>query len=107
MIDTHAHVHDRSFDDDREAMLARAREHGVDAIVTVGCDVEDSRRACEVAERYGLAATVGIHPHEAKDAPGDLAVAFDALRERFGARVVAVGETGVDYQHAHSPRAVE
>ncbi|BDE04925.1 TatD-related deoxyribonuclease [Vulcanimicrobium alpinum] len=107
MIDTHAHVHDRAFDDDRPAMLARARDAGVDAIVTVGCDVEDSRRACEAAERYGLAATIGIHPHEAKDAPAEIAAAFDALRERFGARVVAVGETGLDYHYDHSPRDVQ
>ncbi|MBV8370522.1 MAG: TatD family hydrolase [Candidatus Eremiobacteraeota bacterium] len=107
MIDTHAHVHDRKFDADREAMLARARERGVDAVVTVGCDVEDSRRACEVAEKYGLAATVGIHPHEAKDAPADLAAAFDALRARYGARIVAVGETGLDYYYDHSPRDVQ
>ena len=107
MIDTHAHVHDRSFDEDRDAMLARARERGVGTIVTVGCDVEDSRRACEISERYGLAATIGVHPHEAKDAPADLAAAFDALRERFGARIVAVGETGLDYHYDHSPREVQ
>ena len=107
MIDTHAHVHDRAFDADREAMLARARERGVEAVVTVGCDVEDSRRACDAAETYGLAATVGIHPHEAKDAPADLAAAFDALRERYGARIVAVGETGLDYYYDHSPRDVQ
>ena len=107
MIDTHAHVHDHSFDEDRDAMLARARERGVDAVVTVGCDVEDSRRACEISERYGLAATIGVHPHEAKDAPDDLAAEFDALRERFGARVVAVGETGLDYHYDHSPREVQ
>ncbi|MDB5071213.1 MAG: Mg-dependent deoxyribonuclease TatD family [Candidatus Eremiobacteraeota bacterium] len=107
MIDTHAHVHDRAFDEDREAMLARARERGVDAIVTVGCDVEDSRRACDTAESYGLLATVGIHPHEAKDAPDDIAAAFDALRERYGERVVAVGETGLDYHYDHSPRDVQ
>jgi TatD DNase family protein len=107
MIDTHAHVHDPAFDLDREAMLARARERGVDAIVTVGCDVEDSRRACETAERYGLWATVGIHPHEAKDAPDDLAAAFDALRARYGERVVAVGETGLDYHYDHSPREAQ
>jgi TatD DNase family protein len=107
MIDTHAHVHDPAFDDDREAVLARARERGVDAIVTVGCDVEDSRRACETAERYGLLATVGIHPHEAKDAPVDLRAAFDALRARFGEQVVAVGETGLDYHYDHSPREVQ
>ncbi len=107
MIDTHAHVHDPAFDEDREAMLARARARGVDTIVTVGCDVEDSRRACETAERYGLAATVGIHPHEAKDAPADLPAAFDALRARYGDRVVAVGETGLDYHYDHSPREVQ
>src|ERR1035437_3682578 len=107
MIDTHAHVHDPAFDLDREAMPARARERGVDAIVTVGCDVEDSRRACETAERYGLWATVGIHPHEAKDAPHDLAAAFDALRARYGERVVAVGETGLDYHYDHSPREAQ
>jgi TatD DNase family protein len=107
MIDTHAHVHDRSFDDDREAMLERARHAGVDAIVTVGCDVEDSRRACEVAERYGLAATIGVHPHEAKDAPADLPAVFDALRAQYGARIVAVGETGLDYHYDHSPRDVQ
>lgn len=107
MIDTHAHVHDRSFDDDRDAMLERAREAGVDAIVTVGCDVDDSRRACDVAECHRLFATVGIHPHEAKDAPGDVAAVFDALRERYGARIVAVGETGLDYHYDHSPRDVQ
>ncbi|HTD33045.1 MAG TPA: TatD family hydrolase [Candidatus Elarobacter sp.] len=107
MIDTHAHVHDRAFDEDREAVLARARERGVAAIVTVGCDVEDSRRACETAERYGLAATIGIHPHEAKDAPADLAATFDALRDRYGERIAAVGETGLDYHYDHSPREVQ
>ncbi|MEA2666979.1 MAG: TatD DNase family protein [Candidatus Eremiobacteraeota bacterium] len=107
MIDTHAHVHDRAFDDDREAMLGRARAAGVDAIVTVGCGVEDSRRACETAGAYGLLATIGIHPHEAIDAPDDLAAAFDELRERYGGRVVAVGETGLDYHYDHSPRDVQ
>ncbi|MBV8643434.1 MAG: TatD family hydrolase, partial [Candidatus Eremiobacteraeota bacterium] len=78
-----------------------------DAIVTVGCDVEDSRRACEAAERYDLAATIGVHPHEAKDAPPDLAAVFDALRAQYGSRVVAVGETGLDYHYDHSPREAQ
>lgn len=107
MIDTHAHVHDKAFDDDRAAMLDRAREAGVNAIVTVGCDVDDSRRACETAEAFDLAATIGVHPHEAKDAPPDLAAVFDGLRERFGSRIVAVGETGLDYHYDHSPRDVQ
>jgi TatD DNase family protein len=107
MIDTHAHVHDRAFDDDRGATLVRARDAGVRTIVTVGCDVDDSRRACEVAEAHALIATIGIHPHEAKDAPADLADAFDRLRSRYGERIVAVGETGLDYHYDHSPRDVQ
>lgn len=107
MIDTHAHVHDRTFDEDREVMLGRARAAGVDAIVTVGCDVEDSRRACEIAESYDLYATLGVHPHEAKELPAEFARIFDSLREQHPARVVAVGETGLDYHYDHSPRAVQ
>ena len=84
-------------------MLERARAAGVDRIVTVGCDLEDTRRALGVAAEYGLAATVGIHPHEAKNAPIDIAAAFEALRAGSTARVVAIGETGLDYYYNHSP----
>jgi len=103
MIDTHAHVHDRGYDDDRDAVLARAREAGVERIVTVGCDLDDSRRALETAVMHDLLATIGIHPHEAGAAPGDIAAAFDALRAQAPERVVAVGETGLDYYYDHSP----
>jgi len=103
LVDTHAHVHGERFDEDRAAMLARAHAAGVDRIVTVGCDLEDTRRALDVAAEFALYATVGIHPHEAKDAPDDVAAAFDALRAASPARVVAVGETGLDYYYNHSP----
>ena len=103
MIDTHAHVHDRQFDDDREAVLERARAAGVETIVTIGCDVSDSERAIRTAEDYGLLATIGIHPHEAKDAPGDLATVFDELRAGASAPIVAIGETGLDYHYNYSP----
>jgi TatD DNase family protein len=103
MIDTHAHVHGEQFDADRAAMLERARAAGVDRIVTVGCDLADTQRALEVAAEFALYATVGIHPHEAKDAPDDIGAAFDALRAASSARVVAVGETGLDYYYNHSP----
>jgi TatD DNase family protein len=103
MTDTHAHVHDARFDDDRDAMLARARAAGVERIVTIGCDLADSERALAVAERFGLQATIGIHPHEAKSAPGDIAAAFDRLRASAAAPIVAIGETGLDYHYKHSP----
>lgn len=105
MIDTHAHIHDARYDEDRVSVLERAHAAGVDRIITIGCDLEDSERALRIAERFGLAASVGIHPHEAKHAPADLPAAFDRLRAASSARVVAVGETGLDYHYNHSPAA--
>ncbi len=102
MIDTHCHVHDRKFDDDRDETIARARAAGVNAMLTVGEDIADSRRAIATAQRYGLTAAVGIHPHEAKDAPADIAGALRPLLDAPG--VVAIGETGLDYYYGHSPR---
>jgi TatD DNase family protein len=103
MIDTHAHVHDHQFDDDREAVIERARAAGVKTIVTIGCDLTDSERAIRIAETFGLLATVGIHPHEAEDAPADIGAAFDALRAGAAVPIVAIGETGLDYHYNHSP----
>jgi TatD DNase family protein len=103
MIDTHAHMHDKQYDDDRAATIDRARAAGVDTIVTIGCDLTDSERAIRTAEAYGLLATVGIHPHEAVDAPDDIATAFDELRAGASAPIVAIGETGLDYHYNHSP----
>ncbi|MBV9403424.1 MAG: TatD family hydrolase, partial [Candidatus Eremiobacteraeota bacterium] len=93
MIDTHAHVHDAKFDRDRADVLERASASGVSEIVTVGCDIVDSERAIACADAFGLSASVGIHPHEAKDAPRDIANAFAPLLSH--ARVVAIGETGL------------
>jgi len=107
MFDTHAHVHDAKFDVDRAAMLARAQKTGVERIVTVGCDLADSRRALEVASEFGLQASIGVHPHEARDAPADLAAALDTLRAEAPVQPVAVGETGLDYYYDHSPRDVQ
>jgi TatD DNase family protein len=105
VIDTHCHVHDRKFDDDRDEVVARARASGVSALLTVGEDIADSRRAIAIAQRYGLAAAVGIHPHEAKDAPADTAGALRSLLDAAG--VVAIGETGLDYYYGHSPRETQ
>jgi len=107
MFDTHAHVHDAKFDVDRAAMLARAQKAGVERIVTVGCDLADSRRALEVAREFGLQASIGVHPHEARDAPADLAAVLEGLRAGAPVQPVAVGETGLDYYYDHSPRDVQ
>ena len=105
LIDSHAHVHDKQYADDRAAMLQRAKDAGVGEILTVGCDLADTERALQSAREFGLYASAGVHPHEAIDAPEDLEAAFAPFLT--DARVVAVGETGLDYYYDHSPRDVQ
>ncbi|HLI96382.1 MAG TPA: TatD family hydrolase [Candidatus Baltobacteraceae bacterium] len=105
LIDTHAHIHDKAFDADRDAVVNRMREAGVRTAISVGCDMADSARALETAMRYELYASVGVHPHEAKDAPRDIAAAFEPFLAND--RTVAIGETGLDYYYDHSPRDVQ
>lgn len=95
VIDSHAHVDAPRFDDDRDAVLARARAAGVRGIVAVGCDLPTTRRATSLAERERLVvATAGIHPLAAGDATDE---DLDALRELAAhPRIVAIGECGLD-----------
>lgn len=102
MIDTHCHVHDRKYDDDRDDVIARARDAGITKMLTVGEDLDDSRAALAVAGQYGIAVAAGVHPHEARNAPSDLAARLRPLLKE--AAVVAIGETGLDYYYDNSPR---
>lgn len=106
-FDSHCHLTDAAFRDDREAVLHRASEAGVTRLVTIASDVADAVAALELArDRPGVWCTAGVHPHEAgKAAPTDV----DAVRELATghAEVVAIGETGLDFHYDHSPRAVQ
>ena len=105
LLDTHAHIHDKAFDPDRDAVVERMRSAGIFSAITVGCDLADTKRAFETAERYDLRATAGIHPHEAKDAPDDIRAAFEPFLNN--PRIVAIGETGLDYYYDNSPREAQ
>ncbi len=74
-------------------------------MLTVGEDIADSREAIAVGERYGVFVAVGIHPHEAKKAPSDVAESLRPLLSQPG--VVAIGESGLDYYYDHSPREAQ
>lgn len=108
LIDTHCHIQTEEFDPDREAVLDRARGAGVETLVVVGGagDLSNNDKAVDLAERNaGLFATVGMHPHDAKDVGPD---AMDRLRSLAGhPKVVAIGETGLDFHYEHSPRQVQ
>ena len=96
LIDTHAHLTYPDFADDLEGILARAAEAGVTRVITIGTSVESSRRAVSLAEKYAnVFAVVGIHPDNAMDAAPGFLADIRALAQ--SPRVVAIGETGLDY----------
>ena len=101
MIDTHAHLD--ACADRPSALLRRAREAGVDRVLTVGTGLDSSREALALAERHEeVFAVVGIDPHQAG---GPEASRVGELRELFaGERAVAVGETGLDFFRDGAPR---
>ncbi|HEX5814805.1 MAG TPA: TatD family hydrolase [Methylomirabilota bacterium] len=106
LFDSHAHLHFPGFDDDRDAMLARARAAGVRRMLTIGTDAATSRDALALAAREpGVWATVGVHPHDAGES--DEAALADVERLATEPRVVAIGEIGLDYFRNLSPPDVQ
>lgn len=94
--DTHAHLDDPDFAPDLEALIERARAAGIHRIISIGTDLESSRRAVALAERFdGVFAVAGWHPSHAHEAPDDLRPALRGLARH--PKVVALGETGYDF----------
>jgi len=107
LFDTHAHLHVPEFAADLDAVLARARAAGVEGVVTIGTDRETNPAAVKLAEaRAGVYASVGIHPHDAAAAADADFAAMEAL-VRSSARVVALGEMGLDFFRNLSPPDVQ
>ena len=108
LIDSHAHIQGTEYTGDREAVIARAREAGVDKIITVGGagDMSSNAEAVALANVFPeIYATVGMHPHDAKDVGAEELERLRALTSH--PKVVAVGETGLDYYYSHSPHDVQ
>ena len=102
LFDTHAHLHDPWIGDDLPEVMQRASDAGVERIVTIGCSLEDSRNAVAIAERYdNVWATLGVHPHDAKDWDEETAAEFRAMAQ--SDEVVAIGEIGLDFYRNLSP----
>lgn len=96
LIESHAHLDFPDFNEDRDAILQRAADAGVDKIITIGTDLASSRRAVELAAQYPQVwATVGIHPNEANEAPDDFLTELRELAAQ--PKVAAIGEIGMDF----------
>ena len=106
LFDSHCHLDDEKFNEDRAETIARLREGGVERCVCVGSDLPSSRRCVALAEQYPfIYAAAGVHPHEAKDAPADY---LDQLKTLLAhPKVMALGEIGLDYYYDLSPRDVQ
>jgi len=106
LIETHAHLDYPDFVPDFDEVLKRATEAGVTRIITIGTSLESSRRAIELAEQHSnIFAVIGVHPTTADDAVEDV---ITPLRElATSRRVVAIGETGLDYHRLPSVEAAK
>jgi TatD DNase family protein len=107
LIDIGANLTHSSFQKDLDDVLMRARESGVTQLIVTGADAEGSRDALTLARKHPpiLYATAGVHPHHAKDFHGETEALLADLQSH--AEVVAVGETGLDYNRNFSPREAQ
>ena len=106
LTDTHCHLILAEFDDDREMVIGRAEQQGVQKMLVPGIDLQTSRQAVELAGQYeSIHAAVGIHPHMAAD--WNESVEKELLQLVQADKVVAIGEIGLDYYRDFSPRRVQ
>lgn len=100
LFDTHCHLEDERFNEDREELIGNLRKDGVERIVTAGYSLEGSKRAVELSEKYDfMYATIGISPNDIPETIEELDEELKQIEEIFinAKKVVAVGEIGLDY----------
>jgi TatD DNase family protein len=106
LIDSHCHLEIADFGDQREQVIQRARDAGLGALICIGSgkSLDEVHNAISLAETHAdIWAAIGIHPHEAARVPEGALQEIERLAQH--PRVVAIGETGLDYYYDHSPRA--
>ncbi len=104
LIDTHCHIHDADYPLDVTETINRARLAGVQQLICVGTDQNNSKLAVElVSKNDNLFAAVGVHPHESKNGWAEI----DNLFNSNNSSIIAVGEIGLDYHYDHSPHDIQ
>lgn len=106
LFDTHAHLDDRAFDCDREALISGLQEKGIALVMNPGCSLESSKNAVALAKKYPfLYAAVGSHPDAADEVDEAVLNEYRLLcREE---KVKAIGEIGLDYHYEDIPREIQ
>ena len=107
LFDTHAHMDDRAFDQDREAPLAALPQQGVGLVMNPGCSLESSRNVSQLARNYAfLYAAVGSHPDVANEVDDAVLEEYRQLC-RENPKIKAIGEIGLDYYYDDIPREIQ
>ena len=107
LFDTHAHMDDRAFDEDREELLAGFAQKGVALVMNPGCSLESSRNAVALAEKYDFVyAAVGSHPDVADEVDDAVLEEYRKLC-KLHHKVKAIGEIGIDYHYEDIPRELQ
>jgi TatD DNase family protein len=105
LIDSHVNLHAPQFDEDRDAVIARAREAGVQLMVNISDRLSNFDKVRALADQPDIWCTVGTHPHEAKEDPG--LTPETLIRLAADPRVVGIGECGLDFHYDLSPRDIQ
>ena len=101
LVDTHCHLDFPEFDQDRDRVIQRSRDSGIDYIINIGSSLSGSQKSCELAQKYDfIYAACGIHPHDADKADEKMLDSLRLIAKKD--KIVAIGETGLDYYRNYS-----
>lgn len=105
-IDSHSHLDDRRYDQDRDILIKSLKENKVDIAINIGADLESSINSVELANKYdNIYAVIGVHPHSASEVTLETLDRFRAMSKN--EKVVAIGEIGLDFYYDNSPRDLQ
>jgi len=106
MIDSHVHLDDEAFDEDRDELIKNLNENGIEIVVNNSSDLSSSENSVKLANKYeNIYASIGVHPHEAESYNDDVEKKLIELSKN--KKVVAIGEIGLDYYYDNSPRDIQ
>ncbi len=106
MIDSHVHLDDEAFEEDREDIIKSLSENGIELVINNSSDLPSSERSVKLANEYkNIYAAIGVHPHEASSYNDEVEKRLIELSK--DKKVVAIGEIGLDYYYDNSPRDVQ
>jgi len=106
LIDSHVHLNDKRFDRDRDILIRSLKDNGVELVINIGINLRTSIDSVNLANKYhNIYTSVGVHPHAAKEVTEATMEELEKLTEN--KKVIAIGETGLDFYYDNSPRDIQ